>query len=63
MKVGGEMLAAHRILVINPGSTSTKVGVFDDDKPIIEQTIRHEDEQLDSFSSIIDQYNFRKNII
>ncbi|MBP0724387.1 butyrate kinase [Bacillus sp. RG28] len=56
-------MAEHRILVINPGSTSTKVGVFDDEKPIIEQTIRHEDEQLDSFSSIIDQYNFRKNII
>jgi len=63
MKVGGTMLAEHRILVINPGSTSTKVGVFDDEKPIIEQTIRHEDEQLNSFSSIKDQYNFRKNII
>lgn len=53
----------YRILVINPGSTSTKVGVFDDEKSIFEQTIRHDDEELNQFSSIIDQYEFRKNVI
>ena len=53
----------HRILVINPGSTSTKVGVFDDEKPIFEQTIRHDDEELNQYSSIIDQYEFRKHVI
>ncbi|MEH6938605.1 butyrate kinase [Bacillus sp. JJ664] len=56
-------MAMHRILVINPGSTSTKVGVFDDEKPIFEQTIRHEDEELNQYSSIIDQYEFRKHVI
>jgi butyrate kinase len=53
----------YRILVINPGSTSTKVGVFDDEKSIFEQTIRHDDEELNQFSSIIDQYEFRKQVI
>ncbi|WP_129688506.1 butyrate kinase [Gottfriedia acidiceleris] len=56
-------MTMHRILVINPGSTSTKVGVFDDEKPIFEQTIRHDDEELNKYKTIIDQYEFRKNVI
>jgi len=53
----------YRILVINPGSTSTKIGVFDNDVMIFEKTIRHESELINSFENIIDQYEFRKNII
>ncbi|MGK7377728.1 butyrate kinase [Planococcus sp. 1R117A] len=53
----------HRILVINPGSTSTKIGVFDNDILIMEKTIRHSSESLAGFSSIIDQYSFRKQTI
>ncbi|WP_409297874.1 butyrate kinase [Peribacillus sp. SCS-26] len=52
-----------RILVINPGSTSTKIGVFDHDVPIIESTIRHSSEETNTFENIIDQYEFRKRII
>nr|WP_240056555.1 butyrate kinase [Bacillus mesophilum] len=53
----------NRILVINPGSTSTKIGVFDNDQSIFEKTIRHDTEQISSFEQIIDQYEFRKNAI
>ncbi|RNF41089.1 butyrate kinase [Planococcus salinus] len=53
----------HRILVINPGSTSTKIGVFDNDTLIMEKTIRHSTEQLAEFPSIIEQYSFRKQTI
>ena len=53
----------YRILVINPGSTSTKIGVFENDVAVFEKTIRHETEQINSFENIIDQYEFRKNII
>jgi butyrate kinase len=53
----------YRILVINPGSTSTKIGVFDNDVLIMEKTIRHSSESLERFSSIIDQYAFRKQTI
>ncbi|MDQ0256231.1 butyrate kinase [Evansella vedderi] len=52
-----------RILTINPGSTSTKIGVFDNERMIIEETIRHDRDQLNEFHSIIDQYPFRKQMI
>ncbi len=53
----------NRILVINPGSTSTKIGVFDNDLSIFEKTIRHESDQINLFDNIIDQYEFRKQTI
>ncbi len=53
----------NRILVINPGSTSTKIAVFEDEKALLEQTIRHATDDLQQFKAIIDQYQFRKDII
>lgn len=53
----------HRILVINPGSTSTKIGVFDEDRSVFEKTIRHETETINQYPTIIDQYEFRKHTI
>lgn len=53
----------YRILVINPGSTSTKIGVFDNDRSIFEKTIRHDSDTINSYKNIIDQYEFRKNTI
>ncbi|RDI41211.1 butyrate kinase [Falsibacillus pallidus] len=53
----------YRILVINPGSTSTKIGVFDNEKDILEKTIRHDADKINSFENIIDQYEFRKEMI
>jgi butyrate kinase len=53
----------HRILIINPGSTSTKIGVFDNEKSILEKTILHESGQINAFPTIIDQYEFRKKMI
>ncbi len=52
-----------RILAINPGSTSTKVSVFEDNKDIFTKNIKHSMEELASFKKIIDQYDFRKEII
>ncbi|MDK2871004.1 MAG: butyrate kinase [bacterium] len=51
------------ILVINPGSTSTKVSVFENDKELFSETLRHSKEELSKYSRIIDQYQFRKEII
>lgn len=53
----------YRILVINPGSTSTKMAVFDNDLPIIERTIRHEMEEIQPFKKLVDQKDFRKQLI
>lgn len=52
-----------RILTINPGSTSTKIGVFHNERSIFEKTLRHNIEELQRFDHIIDQYEFRKNHI
>jgi butyrate kinase len=52
-----------RILVINPGSTSTKIGIFDNEMPVFEKTIRHDIETIHQFDSVIDQYSFRKETI
>ncbi|WP_088006387.1 butyrate kinase [Indiicoccus explosivorum] len=53
----------YRVLVINPGSTSTKIGVFENESMIMEQTIRHSSEEIGRFPAIIDQYEYRKQMI
>ena len=49
--------------MVNPGSTSTKIAVFEDEKPVFEKTVRHSTEELQGFKSIIDQYSFRVDVI
>jgi butyrate kinase len=51
------------ILVINPGSTSTKVAIFDGHKNLFQKSIIHPQEELKQFKYIADQYSYRKNII
>lgn len=53
----------YRILAINPGSTSTKVGVFEDENLVFEATARHSKEELDRFSEITDQADMRLDLI
>ena len=50
-------------LVINPGSTSTKIGVFEDETLLFEETLRHSTEEIAQYASIVDQKDFRKQII
>ena len=51
------------ILAINPGSTSTKISVSKDLDFIFTQTLRHDTEEIARYPRILDQYNFRKEII
>jgi len=51
------------ILVINPGSTSTKISVFKDKNELMEKTIRHSSEELSKYNNIVDQQDFRYEII
>jgi len=53
----------HRILVINPGSTSTKIGVYRNAKSRFLKTIRHSFEELHVYQKVSDQFEFRKEII
>lgn len=52
-----------RILVINPGSTSTKIAVFDDEKEILKVNLSHPLEEIQKYPKIIDQFEFRKEVI
>lgn len=54
---------SYRFLVINPGSTSTKVGVYENTMPIMVETLRHSSEELSKFECILDQLQFRKDAI
>lgn len=52
-----------RILVINPGSTSTKMAVVEDGEPRLIKVIRHAAEELAPFAQITDQFDFRRKMI
>ncbi len=52
-----------RILAINPGSTSTKVAVYNNTKSAFLKNIKHSADDLSAFGKITDQYEFRKNFI
>lgn len=54
---------AVKSLIINPGSTSTKIGVFEDETLLFEETLRHSTEEIAQFANIVDQKDFRKKII
>lgn len=50
-------------LIINPGSTSTKIAVFEDEKSVFEKTLRHSNEELSIYHNVADQFEFRKQLI
>ena len=52
-----------RILVINPGSTSTKIAIYQQERVIFLKTIKHPPEILKRFNSVPEQYEYRKKII
>ena len=51
------------ILVINPGSTSTKIAVYEDEKPMLLRSIDHTAESLKQFDEVTDQFEFRKQLV
>lgn len=53
----------RRILAINPGSTSTKIAVYQGDKSVFLKNIKHSNEELAQFKNISEQFEFRKDII
>src|SRR5512135_101556 len=51
------------LLIINPGSTSTKIAVYDDEREILSENICHSADELAPYNKIVDQKGFRKEII
>ena len=52
-----------KLLIINPGATSTKIAVFEDEEQLFKVTIDHSAEELDRFPRVIDQADYRKEAI
>ena len=53
----------YQIIAINPGSTSTKVAVFDDDVKRFSINVSHSAAELKKFAEIVDQLDYRKQTI
>ena len=52
-----------KVLAINPGSTSTKIAVFEDRNEIFTTTLTHSNDELKKYQKITDQFEFRKDLI
>lgn len=52
-----------KILAINPGSTSTKIAVYENHEPVFTKTLRHSAEEIGSYPNVISQFEFRKKMI
>ena len=52
-----------KVFVINPGSTSTKVALFEDDKKIYEESVTHDADVLNSYDDVNDQFGYRMEVI
>ena len=53
----------YKILAINPGSTSTKVALYDEERPLLELNLRHSTEEISRFAGVNDQLDWRRGLI
>ena len=56
-------MSRRLILAVNPGGTSTKIGLFDNDNMLFEENIHHDPSELEPFGSTYDQMGFRKDLV
>lgn len=54
---------SYRILAVNPGSTSTRIAVYEDEAPVFTEHIKHSNTQLDRFENYLDQYELRMKTV
>ena len=54
---------SYRSRVVNPGSTSTKIGVYEDENLLFDKTLRHSAEELEKFDSIPAQKDWRRKLV
>jgi butyrate kinase len=57
------MKQIYKILAINPGSTSTKIAVFENDKQVYSKNVSHDANRLKEFKEIQDQLGYRKAMV
>jgi butyrate kinase len=54
---------AEEILVVNPGSTSTKIGMFKGEEQVCAETIHHESGTLGKYQTVWDQFDFHMELV
>ena len=54
---------SFKVLAINPGSTSTKVALYEDERPLFELTLRHSAEEIAKFANVAEQLPWRREIV
>jgi butyrate kinase len=57
------MSTKYRVLAINPGSTSTKVAVYENEELLMQETLHHSAEDLAPYKKVTDEYEMRKGTI
>lgn len=53
----------YRILAINPGSTSTKLAIYEDETPLLHLSLQHSNEELSQFHTPADQHTWRRDLV
>jgi len=53
----------YKMLIINPGSTSTKIAIYENTASVFEKKLSHGTDEINAYSKIADQFGFRKNVI
>jgi len=53
----------YKMLIINPGSTSTKIAVYENQTPLFEDKLSHSIEELAPFNRLADQLDFRREVL
>lgn len=53
----------EKILILNLGSTSSKIAVYEDDKEVFSETLRHSRDEMSKFNDVLEQFDFRKEVI
>lgn len=53
----------YKVLAINPGSTSTKIALYEDEKEIFCKTLEHPVEQIEKYENVADQFDMRKEVV
>ena len=56
-------MQGYKIFAINPGSTSTKIALFENENELFSATITHKAEELAEFAAMCDQLDYRRRII
>jgi len=54
---------SYKILAINPGSTSTKIALYEDEREILTKTLDHPAEVIEKYERTVDQFHMRKEVV